>query len=78
MPFGVAFDRTGRKAYVTQWMGRAVSVVDTATETAVKQIGLSPAHRVDLPSQRVKHLLAFDELRGKVLVPTGPERIGSF
>jgi YVTN family beta-propeller protein len=42
MPFGVTFDRTGRKAYVTQWMGRAVSVIDTATETTVRQIGLSP------------------------------------
>jgi YVTN family beta-propeller protein len=44
-PFGVTFDRTGRKAYVTQWMGRSVSVVDTATETATRQISLSPATR---------------------------------
>jgi YVTN family beta-propeller protein len=29
-PFGVTFERRGRKAYVTQWMGRSVSVVDTA------------------------------------------------
>jgi YVTN family beta-propeller protein len=41
-PLGVAFDRTGRKAYVTQWMGRAVSVVDTTTETALRHVTLSP------------------------------------
>src|SRR5262245_50024074 len=29
-PLGVAFDRTGRKAYVTNWAGRSVSVIDTA------------------------------------------------
>ena len=32
-PYGVAFGRNGRKAYVTNWMGRSVSVIDTRTET---------------------------------------------
>jgi YVTN family beta-propeller protein len=43
-PIGVTFDRTGRKAYVTQWMGRSLAVIDTATETATKRIVLSPAN----------------------------------
>jgi YVTN family beta-propeller protein len=42
-PFGVTFDRTGTKAYVTQWLGRAVSVIDTATETTLRHVTLSPA-----------------------------------
>ncbi len=42
-PLGVTFDRTGTKAYVTQWLGRSVSVIDTATETTLRQITLSPA-----------------------------------
>ena len=42
-PFGVAFERRGSKAYVTQWLGRSVSVIDTATETTLRQIALSPA-----------------------------------
>jgi len=42
-PLGVTFDRTGRKAYVTQWLGRAVGVIDTATETTLRHIPLSPA-----------------------------------
>jgi YVTN family beta-propeller protein len=41
-PLGVAFERTGRKAYVTQWLGRAVSIVDTAAERVVRAIPLSP------------------------------------
>jgi YVTN family beta-propeller protein len=40
-PLGVAFDRFGEKAYVTQWMGRSVAVIDTATETKVADIQLS-------------------------------------
>ena len=40
-PLGVTFDRTGRKAYVTEWTGRSVVVIDTATETARKRIVLS-------------------------------------
>jgi YVTN family beta-propeller protein len=42
-PFGVTFERGGRKAYVTQWLGRSVTVVDTASETAIRQIALSSA-----------------------------------
>ena len=41
-PLGVTFDRTGAKAYVTQWLGRSVSVIDTATETTLHHITLSP------------------------------------
>jgi YVTN family beta-propeller protein len=52
-PFGVAFERSGRKAYVTQWMGRSVSVIDTAKEATIRQISLSPVTdplRADHPS----------------------------
>jgi YVTN family beta-propeller protein len=42
-PFGVTFERRGLKAYVTQWMGRSVSVIDTAKEATIHQIPLSPA-----------------------------------
>jgi YVTN family beta-propeller protein len=42
-PLGVTFDRTGAKAYVTQWLGRAVAVIDTATETTLRHITLSPS-----------------------------------
>jgi YVTN family beta-propeller protein len=41
-PFGVTFERRGTKAYVTQWLGRTVSVIDTASEATVRQITLSP------------------------------------
>ena len=52
-PLGVTFDRSGRKAYVTQWLGRAVSVIDTATETTLRHVMLSPPTdplRADHPS----------------------------
>ena len=52
-PLGVAFGRSARKAYVTNWMGRSVSVIDTATERATGAIALSPANdplRADHPS----------------------------
>jgi YVTN family beta-propeller protein len=42
-PFGVAFERRGVKAYVTQWLGRSVSVIDTAKEATIRQILLSPS-----------------------------------
>lgn len=41
-PFGVAFRRDGKKAYVTNWMGRSVSVIDTATEAKIEDVELSP------------------------------------
>ncbi|MCL6438670.1 MAG: bifunctional YncE family protein/alkaline phosphatase family protein [Rubrobacteraceae bacterium] len=44
-PLDVTFDRTGRHAYVTNWMGRTVSVIDTATQKKVKDIVLSPHDR---------------------------------
>jgi YVTN family beta-propeller protein len=52
-PLGVAFDRTGAKAYVTNWLGRSVSVIDTAAEAKTTDIALSPAtnpDRADHPS----------------------------
>jgi YVTN family beta-propeller protein len=52
-PLGVAFDRTGEKALVTNWMGRSVSVIDTATEAKVADVELSPLDeplRADHPS----------------------------
>lgn len=42
-PLGVTFDRTGRRAFVTNWQGRSVSVIDTATEQKVADVTLSPA-----------------------------------
>jgi YVTN family beta-propeller protein len=42
-PLGVTFDRTGNKAYVTNWLGRSVSVIDTGNQTATGRIELSPA-----------------------------------
>ncbi len=41
-PLAIAFDRTGRKAYVTNWVGRSVSVIDTATQQKKYDILLSP------------------------------------
>ncbi len=50
-PLGVTFDRTGAKAYVTQWMGRAVAAIDTASETKVADISLGDdVLRADHPS----------------------------
>jgi YVTN family beta-propeller protein len=41
-PFAVAFNRSATKAYVTNWTGRSVAVIDTATQTALSTIMLSP------------------------------------
>jgi YVTN family beta-propeller protein len=41
-PLGVTFDRSGSHAFVTNWMGRSVSVIDTATEQKVADVPLSP------------------------------------
>ena len=41
-PYGVAFGRNGRKVYVTNWMGRSVSVIDTRTASVRRRILLSP------------------------------------
>jgi YVTN family beta-propeller protein len=43
-PLAIAFDRTGRKAYVTNWLGRSVSVIDTATQQKKYDITLSPSY----------------------------------
>src|SRR4051794_5982704 len=37
-PLGVAFERHGRKAYVTDWLGRSVSVIDTRAESVVRRV----------------------------------------
>jgi YVTN family beta-propeller protein len=43
-PLAIAFDRSGRKAYVTNWLGRSVSVIDTATQQKKYDILLSPLY----------------------------------
>jgi YVTN family beta-propeller protein len=47
-PLGVAFDRDGRKAYVTNWAGRSVSVIDTGSQAKTTDIELSPADDPEL------------------------------
>ena len=41
-PLDVAFNGSGTKAYVTQWMGRSVAVIDTRRERVVGHVELSP------------------------------------
>ena len=41
-PIGITFNRTGTKAYVTNWTGRSVSVIDTAQQRLVSTVLLSP------------------------------------
>src|SRR5262245_55517130 len=41
-PYGVAFNRDDTKAYVTQWVGRSVAVIDTRTQQMTGSIELSP------------------------------------
>ena len=42
-PYGVAFNLAGTKAYVTQWVGRSVAVIDTRSQSVVRNIQLSPS-----------------------------------
>src|SRR5262245_48831152 len=42
-PYGVVFSRDGRKAYVTNWTGRSVAVIDTARQAKTAEIVLSPS-----------------------------------
>jgi YVTN family beta-propeller protein len=41
-PFGITFNRNATKAYVTNWTGRSVVVIDTATQKPIGAIPLSP------------------------------------
>jgi YVTN family beta-propeller protein len=41
-PLAVTFERRGLKAYVTNWVGRSVSVIDTARQQKKRDILLSP------------------------------------
>ena len=41
-PLGVVFSNDGTKAFVTNWLGRSVSVIDTKTEVKTADIELSP------------------------------------
>jgi len=41
-PMDVAFNNEGTKAFVTNWVGRSVSVIDTATQRKIGDILLSP------------------------------------
>jgi YVTN family beta-propeller protein len=47
-PYGVTFGRSGRRAYVTNWLGRSVSVIDTRTERVRRRILLSPPNNPQL------------------------------
>jgi YVTN family beta-propeller protein len=63
-PIGVVFDRSGTKAYVTNWMGRSVSVLDTDSERKVADVQLSPPDKplqADHPSA-----VAANPVRGEV------------
>jgi YVTN family beta-propeller protein len=46
-PLGVTFAAGGEKAYVTNWLGRSVSVIDTRTEAKTADIQLSPLENPD-------------------------------
>jgi YVTN family beta-propeller protein len=46
-PLGVAFASNAGKAYVSNWLGRSVSVIDTATEAKIAEITLSPPDNPD-------------------------------
>jgi YVTN family beta-propeller protein len=46
-PLGVTFAAGGEKAYVTNWLGRSVSVIDTGTEAKTADILLSPPQDPD-------------------------------
>jgi YVTN family beta-propeller protein len=41
-PFGVAVNRAGTRAYVTNWVGRSVSVIDTGSQRVIRTLLLSP------------------------------------
>jgi YVTN family beta-propeller protein len=63
-PLGVTFAAGGRKAYVTNWLGRSVSVVDTDAEAKIADILLSPPDdpdQADHPSA-----IAAGDRRGEV------------
>jgi YVTN family beta-propeller protein len=42
-PLAITFERRGIKAYVTNWLGRSVSVINTALQQKKKDILLSPS-----------------------------------
>lgn len=46
-PLGVTFAAGGEKAYVTNWLGRSVAVIDTRTEAKTADILLSPPENPD-------------------------------
>ena len=41
-PMDIAFNNAGTRAYVTNWVGRSVSVINTATQKKIADILLSP------------------------------------
>jgi YVTN family beta-propeller protein len=43
-PIAIAFERHGRKAYVANWLGRSVSVIDTTTQDKKYDVLLSPQY----------------------------------
>jgi YVTN family beta-propeller protein len=46
-PLGVAFSRDAKKAYVTNWLGRSVSVIDTTSQAKTRDVLLSPPGNPD-------------------------------
>ena len=68
-PYGVAFGRSGRKVYVTNWMGRSVSVIDTRTERVRRRILLSPPTRPQLADH--PNAIAANPRRNEVYTANG-------
>ena len=69
MPFGVTFGRSGRRAYVTNWMGRSVSVIDTRRERVIRRITLSPSSRPQLADH--PNAIAANPRRNEVYTANG-------
>src|SRR4051794_6104945 len=68
-PYGVTFARSGRKAYVTNWMGRSGSVIDTRRERATRRIQLAPPNKPQ-PADH-PHAIAANPRRDEVYTANG-------
>ena len=64
-PFGVTFNADATKAYVTNWTGRSVAVIDTARERGYRRVLLETGTTPGFAAAR-----ALYESAG--FVPTGP------
>jgi YVTN family beta-propeller protein len=63
-PLGVTFADGAKKAYVTNWLGRSVSVIDTATESKTADILLSAPDNPDQADH--PSAIAANDARGEV------------